>query len=209
MEIPELDRFAVKETCTDMDPFYVNLLRDVFPKANPVIDHYHVIACGNKHLDDMRRMLQTMSGKKFKVKQLLYKASHKLTEKEIAKLNDCFAAFPDLKRAWKIIHQLRKIYWQDNWKKADSQLRKVIWYCEQSCIDEMSVLGKTLKRWRYSILNWYISNTTNAYTEGIHRSFELIKRQHCGVQNLERFAKRLMFGMMPFTIITEMFAQRC
>ena len=27
MEIPEEDRLAVKETCTDMDPFYVNVLK--------------------------------------------------------------------------------------------------------------------------------------------------------------------------------------
>ena len=209
MEIPEKNRFFVKETCTDMDPFYSNLLMEVFPKANPVIDHYHVIACANKHLDDMRRILQTLSGKKFKVKQLLCKPSHKLKDHEYKKLSECFDAFPDLKRAWKIVHQLRKVYWQDNRKKADSQLRKVIWYCEQSCIDEMTSLGKTLKRWRQSILNWYISKTTNAYTEGVHRGFELTKRQHCGIKNLERFAKRLMFGMLPFTIITEIFAHGC
>jgi len=209
MEIPEGYRLEVKETCTDMDLFYVNILREVFTKAHPVIDHYHVIACANKHLDNIRRMLQTLSEKKFKVKQLLYKPSHKLKEKEFEKLNECFMSFSELKRAWKIVHQLRRVYWQDDRKKADSQLRKVIWYCNQSYIDKMISLGKTLKRWRHPILNWYISKTTNDYKEGIHRGFELTKRQHCGIQNFERFAKKLMFSMLPFTIIAEIFAHGC
>ncbi len=207
LETPEEDRLAIKEVCTDMDPFYINVAKKVYPNANIVIDHYHVIALALRQLSALRTNLQVLHRKKFQVKHLLMKASHKLTDEEFNKLQPCFEAFPEVKRAWKIIHQLRRVYWQNNWKKGCSQLRKTIWLCEQSEIFEMRSLAKTLRKHKKNILHYYISKTTNAYTEGTHTKFELIKRDHCGIKNIERFSKRLMFCFMPFTVITQIFAQ--
>lgn len=44
----------------------------------------------------------------------------------------------------------------------------------------MKALAKTLTRWYEEMLNYYISKTTNAYTEGIHNHFERLKRNHFG-----------------------------
>jgi len=190
-----------------MDPFYINLAREVFPRARIVMDHYHVIAWGLKLMNELRTMLQSISGKRFKVKQLLMKPAHKLTDAEFASLQPCFEAMPDVKRAWKLIHELRRIYWQKDWRKANSQLRKTIWLCEQSGIEQMEDLAKTLKKRKAEILNYYISGTSNAKTEALHARFETMKRLHCGIRNVERFAKRLMFCLLPFSILTELFAQ--
>ena len=205
--MPEEDRLAVLEVCTDMDPFYINLAKEVFPNAKIVMDHYHVIAWGLKLMNELKTMLQSVERKEFKVKPILMKPIHKLTEQEYKKLQPCFEAFPDVKRAWKIIHQLRKVYWQRNWRKAHSQLRRVIWLCEQSGIEQMEDLAKTLKRRKAEILNYYISKTSNAKTEALHARFETMKRLHCGIRNVERFAKRLMFCLLPFSILTELFTQ--
>ena len=207
MEIPEKDRFAVTEVCTDMDDSYINTAKECFPNAKIVIDHYHVIAWGLKLMAIVRTTLQTIHGKKFDVKKLMMKSAHQLTDEEYQKLQPCFEAYPEVKRAWKIIHQLRKIYWQKDWRKAESQLRKVIWWCEQSHISEMKDLAKTLKRRKEHILNYYISRTTNAMTEALHGRFETMKRLHCGIHNVERFAKRLMFCLLPFSVLTDIFTQ--
>lgn len=198
-------RAAVKEVALDMDPFYITVVKQCFPNARIVTDHFHVIQWGNHLMDQQRRLLQQLLKKKFKVRQIIGKVSQKLTDEEYKKLEACFDVFPELKRSWKIIHQLRKVYWQKNWKKAYSQLRKVIWLCYQSCIPEMEQLAKTLKKHQETILNYYISKTTNAYTEGIHNKFETIRRAHCGVKNLERFAKRLLFCFLPLSYITQTF----
>lgn len=171
------------------------------------MDHYHVIAWALKLLNDLRTLLQNIEGKRFEVKKELMKPIHQLTEEEHKKLQKCFEVFPDVKRAWKIIHQLRKVYWQKNWHKAHSQLRKVIWLCEQSQIGQMQELAKTLKKRKGEILNYYISKTTNAKTEALHARFETMKRLHCGIRNVNRFAKRLMFCLLPFSILSELFAQ--
>ena len=193
-----------------MDTFYLGVAEECYPNARIVIDHFHIIQHALKLTDDLRLVLQAIHKKKFPVKQIMRKHPHELEDHELKKLNECFNYYPDLKKAWLIVQEVRKIYHRGNHKKGCSQLRKVIWYCGQSGIDEMEALGKTLNRWKDKILNYYISKTTNAYTEGIHNRFETIKRQHCGIRNVERFAKRLMFCILPFSIITtQFFAQSC
>lgn len=190
-----------------MDTFYLGIAEKCFSNAHIVIDHFHVLQRAFQLIDELRTTLQAIHKKKFAVKQIMRKPPYKLKGGEWRKLNECFGYYPDLKRAWLIAQEVRKIYKQKNWKRGCSQLRKTVWYCRQSKIPEMEALAKTLKRWKAEILNYYISKTTNAYTEGIHTRFELIKRQHCGIRNVERFAKRLMFCMLPFSIITQIFAQ--
>lgn len=192
-----------------MDTFYINLAKECFPKAKVVIDHYHVIQWGVKKMDELRLLLQNIHKQKFPVKHIIQKPIYQLTKNEVKKLELCFEAFPDLKRAWKIVHQLREIYRQKNWRTGFSQLRKVIWLCEQSEIEQMKDLARTLRRRKYEILNYYISKTTNAVTEALHNRFETIKRNHCGIKNVERFAKRLMFCILPFVTIAEFFTHRC
>lgn len=201
------DRLAVTEVCTDMDEFYINVAREVFPSARIVLDHYHIIAWGIHQMNTLRTILESVSGKKFQVKPILMKPIQYLSEEEFKKLQPCFKAFPEVKRAWKIVHELRKVYYQRNWTKAYSVLRRVIWLCEQSGIAEMKDLAKTLKRRKTEILNYYVSRASNAKTEALHARFETMKRLHCGIRNVERFAKRLMFCLLPFSVLTHLFTQ--
>ncbi len=205
LQIDEGLRNSVREVALDMDSFYISVARICFPNARIVTDHFHVIQWANKLQDDQRRILQHLSKNQIKIKQILGKPAHRLDKGELGKLEKCFDVFPELQRSWKILHELRKVYWQKNWKRGDSQLRKVLWFCDQSHIPEMLQLAKTLRKHRDTILNYYISKTTNAYTEGIHNRFETIRRDHCGVNNVERFAKRLLFCFLPFSSVLNHF----
>lgn len=201
------DRLAVEEVCTDMDDFYINSALEIFPRARIVLDHYHIVAWGIHQMNTLRNILESVSGKRFQVKHLLMKPIQHLTEEEFKKLEPCFAAFPEVKVAWKIVHELRRIYYQRNWRKAHSQLRRTVWLCEQSGIPEMKDLAKTLRRRKMEILNHYISRTSNAKTEALHARFETMKRLHCGIRNVERFAKRLMFCLLPLSTLSHLFTQ--
>ncbi|OGY92165.1 MAG: hypothetical protein A3H70_04785 [Candidatus Komeilibacteria bacterium RIFCSPLOWO2_02_FULL_48_11] len=209
MAIDERFRMAVRQVCTDMDSFFTAIIKECFPKARIVVDHFHVIQWAIKLVKDQKLVAQEVTREKFAINQLLTKPAQKLTEAEFQKLNHCFDKVPALKESWKILHQLRKVYWQPDYRKARHQLRYVIWRCRQSGIWEMNDLANTLTRWFEEILNYYISKTTNAYTEGIHNHFERIKRNHFGIRNIDRFCKRLLFCLMPMSIFTQIITQRC
>ena len=197
----------MREVCIDMDSFYLTIALECFPNAKVVIDKFHVIQWSIQLMEEFRRLLQTIHKKKFKVADIIKKDPSQLKEKDRKRLRECFEYYPDLRRAWLIVQEVRSIYRKGDYRKACSQLRKVIRYCKQSDIEQMEKLAGTLKRWKYPILNYYISRTTNAYTEGMHNKFETLRRGHCGIKNVERFAKRLMFCMLPFSIIIQQFTQ--
>jgi transposase len=198
-------RLAVREVALDMDNFYISLVQVCFPNARLVVDHFHVIQWAIQLIDEQRRIIQQLSKQNCPIKQLIGRLPKKLTKAEFAKLEAAFSTCLELKNSWLILQELRKIYWQKNWRSGDSQLRKVIWLCNQSCIPEMIRLARTLKNHRERILNYYISKLTNAYTEGIHNRFETIRRDHCGIDNIERFSKRLLFCFLPFSTVLENF----
>lgn len=207
--VPEELRNSVREVCIDMDPFYRGVAEECFPRAAIVIDKFHVIQWATIQTDELKRLLENLHKKKFRVTQIIKMSPRKLKAMDWKRLKACFSCYPDVKRAWLIVQEVRQIYRQKNWKAACSQLRKTIWYCRQSGLDEMNTLAETLKRWKTPILNYYLSRTTNAYTEGLHNRFETLRRGHCGIRNVERFAKRLMFCLLPFSVIaTQFLAQR-
>ncbi len=202
-------RNAVKEVCIDMDSFFPAIIKECFSSAKIVIDHFHVIKWGVYLLKEEKKVFQSINNEKYRIDQYLMIPAHKLTDVEYQKLNNVFKKVPRLKNDWKIIHQLRKIYWQDTRKEAEKQLNHVIKLCKRSESRYMKDLSNTLIRWYEEILNYYISKTTNAYTEGIHNHFERIKRNHFGIRNIERFCKRLLFCLMPMHIFLDYIAQRC
>ena len=202
-------RRAVKEVCIDMDSFFPAIIKECFPNAKIVIDHFHVIQWAVHLLKEEKKVFQEVNNEKYKINQLLMIPTHKLTDIEFKKLEKVFKEIPELKKDWKIIHQLRTVYWKNNRDDAEIQLNYTTKLCNKSKSRYMRDLAKTLTRWHEEILNYYISKTTNAYTEGIHNHFERIKRNHFGIRNIERFCKRLLFCTMPMAIFTDLLAQRC
>jgi len=202
-------RKAVKEVCIDMDSFFPAVIKECFPNAKIVIDHFHVIQWAVYLLKEEKKIFQDINNEKYKINQYLMIPAQRLTPVEYQKLKKVFDKVPELKDDWKIIHQLRKVYWQKNRDDAETQLSHVIALCSKSTSKYMKDLAKTLTRWFDEILNYYLSKTTNAYTEGIHNHFERIKRNHFGIRNIERFCKRLLFCLMPITVFMNLVAQRC
>lgn len=179
-----------------------------FPLAKIVIDQFHVIQYCIWNLDKYRCRIQKM--KKLNLmpaKQLLGKPYYKLTDEEKVKLSLCLLEYPDLKEGYEILQNLRKIYSAKSYLEAKKQLDYVIELCNNSQIPDMLDFIKTLLRWYSEILNYHLSKTTNAFTEGIHNRFECIKRNHYGVKNYDRFVKRLMYTFIPATLFTELLSK--
>jgi transposase len=203
-------RMAVKEVCIDMDSFFPAIIKECFPNAVIVIDHFHVIQWAVHLLIQEKMVFQDINNEPYRINQLLMIPTHKLSPEQFKKLEEVFKKVPNLKKDWKTIHQRRRVYWQKNREAGKKQLEYAISLCKES--DSKYIykdLVGTLTRWFDEILNYYLSKTTNAYTEGVHTRFELLKRGHFGVKNIERFCKRLLFFMMPIEIFLNLIAQRC
>jgi transposase len=67
--------------------------------------------------------------------------------------------------------------------------------------------GKTLRRWKVYLLNYFEHHTTNAYTEGVHTKIRLLKRVSYGLRNIEVYVKKMCSASfrLCFSIFTTLF----
>jgi len=206
--VPLERRSAVKESCIDMDRFMLSVVGQCFPNAEVVIDQFHVIQAAIRNLDAFRLRIQKMQGVNLNfLKHLLAKSPFELDKHERKLLERTFEKIPKLKLCYEIIQELRKVYRQKDIKAARECLESAKRLCRESKIPDMLELAGMLRRWNEEILNYHLSKTTNAFTEGIHNRFETIKRNHFGVRNYARFVKRLMYIFLPAAVFMNLLSK--
>lgn len=207
-EISIEQRECVVEACIDMDKFMKAVIEKTFPNARIVIDRFHVIQHAIRCLDKYRRRFQQMHKVNLSnLKTLLAKPRNKLKYLEKEELDFFLKEYPIMRKGYIIIQELRKMYLQKNRELAEIQLEKVIKLCYGSDIDDMMDLAETLERWFGKILNFHLSHITNGFVEGLHNRFEVIKRNHFGIQNTERFVKRLMYTFIPAFLYADLLSK--
>ena len=62
-------RKAVKEVCIDMDSFFPAVIKECFPNAKIVIDHFHVIQWAVYLLKEEKKIFQDINNEKYKINQ--------------------------------------------------------------------------------------------------------------------------------------------
>lgn len=191
----------VREVVMDMwKPFHA-AAKEVLPKANRVIDRFHVERYFTQAVDKCRRRWQKadkISGKKLKNHRRLFVAKNQnLSHEEKLTRDEILQEMPELKRAVRLLHALQN--WYQTPKQADSaqtKLRILIRILKLSNIEEMVDLAKTLETWAVEIANYFLSYASNGTSEGFNTKIKLIKRTSYG---------RLTFSHLQARIFLECF----
>jgi len=118
----------VKEVCIDMKEGFRKLAQRLFPKADVVVDHFHVIANANKYMDEARRIEQDVTNKgKVKIpKKIFLVGFERLSEEGVKKLDELLSKYPNLKDFYWAKEKLRKLYSAKDKGEASKQLELVI-----------------------------------------------------------------------------------
>jgi len=109
----------------------------------------------------------------------------------IEKMKVSFDLFPELERLYLLKEEVRNIYHEckENKNEARKRLNRAI---EQLPEKEK----KTLSKHSEEILNYFDQYTTNAFTEGVHTKFKLIKRISFGLRNPEIYVRKLTLAFV-------------
>jgi len=197
--LSKLPAFKVKEVCMDMKEGFRKLAQRLFPKADVVVDHFHVIANANKYMDEARRIEQDVTNKgKVKIpKKIFLVGFERLSEEGVKKLDELLSKYPNLKNFYWAKEKLRKLYGAKDKKEALRQLELVIMNLKASDDAEARRWANTLKRWREPILNYFEDKTTNAYTEGCNTKVKMLNR--CFFYP-HAFLRTILFSSIHFVI---------
>ena len=156
-EIPEDRRETVKEVTLDLSDSMRKIVRGSFPKAQRVIDRFHIqkLACDavqemrirhrwdaiQEANDDMENA--KLEGREYvpfryengdtkkellaRSRYLLFKSADKWTESQARRAKILFAEYPDLQQAYSLSHSLRMIFAKNTVKDA-ARLSMARWY---------------------------------------------------------------------------------
>lgn len=157
LRIDEVKRLAVEEVTLDLSDSMRRIVKTAFPKANRVIDRFHVqkLACDAvqelriKHRWDAIQMANDemeeakLNGQDFepyrypngdtrkelliRSRYLLFKSADKWTERQKQRASILFEAYPDIRKAYSLCHSLRMIFSKDSIKDA-ARLSMARWY---------------------------------------------------------------------------------
>lgn len=150
-------RYAVKEVTLDLSDSMRKIVRTAFPKANRVIDRFHIqkLACdavqelrikhrwdaiqqANEEMEEAKQKNEdyvlyrysngdTRRELLIRSRYLLFKSADKWTERQKQRAAILFEEYPDIKKAYGLCHSLRMIFSKNTIKDA-ARLAMARWY---------------------------------------------------------------------------------
>lgn len=202
--LPITTKESIIEVCMDMRFGFRIVVEEVLPKANIVVDPFHVIAAANRTVDELRSVL--VSGKEWhpKIRRLLMKNREHLSFEESIKLMEVFEKcrkFPALEIAWRAKEKLREMYQSKDKQEATHKFNLVLSYLSDTHSHYLNSFRGTLERWKVQILNHFDNRTTNAFTEGCHTKIKLNKRMSYGFKNVNNYIAKMLLAFVPIAIL--------
>lgn len=191
------DPDAVPAVSMDMSASYRPAVQLCLPKAQIVVDHFHVI----QHvMKGFRKVLSSFAHKTesktlLEGKQYLFlKAKEDLTLEQTQERQQITDQLPDLGRSWELKEALRSWYAKSTEATAEAELDVWIAQVQQ---DGPPALRKTLsafRNWRKEILAFFPLRISNGFVEGKNNRTKTIMRQGYGFSNREHLRWRILFG---------------
>lgn len=188
-----------------LDPFqgYKNAIDDKLADALAVVDHFHIEKLAIKMVDDVRCRLQNehygrrarRGDEMFGVMKILRANRDNLNDRQITRIDKVLddERFKDLKHAYNKREELREALDCTDIKDGIAKMTKVLDTFYKSKVPEVAKLGRTLRRWRQPLLNFFKSNrSTNAGAESINNLIELHRRIARGFRNFDNYRLRCL-----------------
>ena len=194
----------------DMSNAYAAVYSVVLPKADQVVDPFHVIALANRALDTIRRRVQHEQGGRrnkannplFRARRLLLIGEERLgvgAAERLRSLLELGDPSAEVAIAYRIKERLRDFYRTGDPDEARALLDELQRHCvKQAMPPEIQRLGRTIKYWFDKICNYHLARVTNGPTEALNNLIKRIKRIGFGFRNFENYRIRaLLYAGKP------------
>ena len=201
---------AIEVISLDMGPGHAKSAREHAPNAIIAIDPYHVVALGNRALDEVRRAYwnelrrvgDKTAARRFKdARWSLLKAPANLTDKQAATLRRLKRAGGEVWRAYTLKEALRAIFApgltiDDIAVLIDRFLSKAA----RSRLEPFIRLGQTIRKHRDGILAAIRLKINQGRTEALNNKVRLITRRAYGFHSAKAALALVMLTCRPITL---------
>ncbi|GAC1346953.1 MAG: hypothetical protein NVSMB27_11420 [Ktedonobacteraceae bacterium] len=191
---------AVEAVSMDMSASFRPAVELCLPKAQIVVDHFHVIQHVMKafrkivsswaHKRDSKALLQ---GKQ----HLFLRAKEELTEKQAQDRSQIGLALPLLEAAWQLKEDLRHWYATSTAATAADGLDAWIEQVTESGFDHLRKALSAFTNWRQEILAFFHflpTRISNGFVEGKNNRTKALMRQGYGYRNRHHLRFHILLG---------------
>ena len=190
-------RKRVRYFVSDMWQQYTDIACAFFKNGTQVIDRYHFIRQMVWAFDKVRKRVQQIYGKKYRLlfkhsKRLLIKRNAKLKDWEKERVNSLLYISDEMLHAYYLKEQFYKIMDANDRQTAKQLMSDWILSAESCNIEEYVYCAKTLLNWQTGRLNSFDVPYSNGFTEGCNNKIKVLKRNAYGYRNFERFRNRIL-----------------
>jgi transposase len=167
----------------DMSPAYIRGVRDVFPQAQIVFDHFHIMKLAGEALDQVRKNLRSQGLNLFGGLWALRGNDWTRTVQQQELRRQLCTSYPKLGRAMALRDAL-----QDVLHSGDSaSLQWWLGWAVRSRLDPFRKLSRTLKGHLHGIMAFMETRLTNAAIEAVNGILQMAKRMARGFRNFHYF----------------------
>lgn len=193
------ERENVKIFVTDMYKPYAEPAKIYFRNAKTVIDKYHYYRQVNWAMERVRKRIQKEQRPQERKllkgnRRLLSKTPSSLKTEEWPTLERMLALSEELYKAWLLKEEFLLIRNSKNNEKGRGFLTKWLRLARSFNLREFDDCIRAFANWFEYILNSLDTPYTNGFEEGKNNRIKALKRNAYGVQNFERFRKRILLS---------------
>lgn len=220
-KISQEKRNTVKEVTLDMAKNMESIVRESFPKAKLVTDHFHVVRLVQDAMQHIRIKLrwqaiaeeneQIKKAKEDNVqyapevlsngdtpkqllarsKYLLFKLPDTWTHSQRKRSIILFRKYPILKKAYQTCNRFRSIYNYKLMSQAQAKLEQWLQDVKEQAIEEFNSVIYSIKYHQENILNFFTNRSTNANAESFNAKIKGFRAILRGVTDNKFFLFRL------------------
>jgi len=201
---------AIEVISLDMGPGYATSARKHAPQATIAIDPFHVVALGNRALDDVRRAYWNKlrelddpdAARRFKdARWSLLKAPDRLNDQQTQTLTRLRAAGGEVWRAYTLKEALRAIFKPGlTLQDVTILIDRFITKAQRSRLGPFVRLAKTIRRHRDGILQAIRLGINQGRTEALNNKVRLITRRAYGFHTAKAALALIMLTCGPITL---------
>ena len=150
----------ITQVASDMAASYLSGIRDCFPKAQSVIDRFHVSQLMRNAMDEVRRNEQgeKASRNRKSGKKLLMIPQERMNEQQQEKLETLSRLYPKTGRAFHMVQALDQVYDCQNIIEAEATFDKLYTWLRRSRMEPMKRVALTLRLHKSEILGCVDTN---------------------------------------------------
>jgi len=171
----------ITDACTDMSAAYIAAVGEYLPDAELSFDPFHVVALGNKAVDEVRREEVKHEASLKGMRWVTLKSPAKLSLKQMTDFHYLTHSNLQTSRAWRIKEALRYIYANaQNGAQAEALFMRWYSWARRSRLEPFKKLALTVRKHLAGILAHFDSGLSNGRVESVNSLIQAAKSRARG-----------------------------